>query len=127
MRKISLLLLQKSKKYIMACVMSDKEVNQGAFRTTLAKVWHVEVKVVFKEVGLNKFLIELKDVTDKKRILNGRPWAFDKNLINIQDCEGVDSLKEMQFQYEAFWIQCHDLPFAGMNASTGETLGNAMG
>ncbi|XP_040987632.1 uncharacterized protein LOC121235350 [Juglans microcarpa x Juglans regia] len=117
----------KSKHCFMLCVASDKEVNRGAFRSTMALVWQVEGKVVFKEVGRNKFLVELKERDDKKRIMQGRPWSFNKNLICIQDCEGFESWKVMKLQYEPFWVQCHDLPFAGMNANTSLNLGKAVG
>ncbi|KAF5443021.1 hypothetical protein F2P56_035618 [Juglans regia] len=93
----------------------------------MARVWQIEGKAVFKEVGRNKFLVELKEKADKKRIMQGRPWSFDKNLICLQDCEGHESWKEMQFQHEPFWVQCHDPPFAGMNANTGFNLGKSMG
>ncbi|XP_042958241.1 uncharacterized protein LOC122298932 [Carya illinoinensis] len=117
----------KSKLCIMVCLISDKETNRGALMGTLPKIWNAEGKIVFKEVGRNKFLVEFKSRSDKIRVLNGRPWSFDKSLLCIQDCEGAKSIKEMQFCFEPFWIQCHDMPFAGMTASMGQKLGSSLG
>ncbi|KAF5458418.1 hypothetical protein F2P56_022445 [Juglans regia] len=103
-------------------VLADKEANTGALRNTLSRVWQIEGKAVFKEVGRNKFLVECKKVEDKKRIMKGRPWSFDKNLVCLQDCEGFRSWMDMRFKKEPFWIQCHDLPFAGMNYNTSVNL-----
>lgn len=117
----------KSKHCFMMLVVADKEVNKGALKSTLSRMWQVEWKAVFKEVGRNKFLVEFKVVAEKKRIMKGRPWSFDKNLVCLQDCERFESWKDMKFQQEPFWIQCHDLPFAGMNYNIGVNLGKALG
>ncbi|XP_042972822.1 uncharacterized protein LOC122304628 [Carya illinoinensis] len=117
----------KSKLCLMICLISDKETNRGALMNTLPKIWNAEGRVAFKEVGRNMFLVEFNTKTDKTRVMNGRPWSFDKCLLCIQDCEGAKSVKDMQFCNEPFWIQCHDMPFAGMSVSMGERLGNSLG
>ncbi|KAF5459069.1 hypothetical protein F2P56_023057 [Juglans regia] len=119
--------VSKSLHCFMMCVVADKEVNRGALRSSLARMWQLDRKVIFKEVSKNLVLVELKERADKRRIMQGRPWSFDKNLLCIQDCEGYESWKEMSFQYKPFWVQCHDLPFAGMNANTGLKLGQLVG
>ncbi|KAF5475234.1 hypothetical protein F2P56_007064 [Juglans regia] len=121
------LFLSKSKLCLMICLIADKEMNRGALTNTLSKVWQVEGLVAFKEVGRNKFLVEFKRRTDKTRVLNGRPWSFDKSLVCIEDCEGAKSIKKLHFRHEPFWIQCQDIPFAGMSASMGEKLGSSLG
>ncbi|CAI9778772.1 unnamed protein product [Fraxinus pennsylvanica] len=123
----TLLSLEKSKQCIAFSVISDREVNRGALKNTMMKVWQVEGKAAIKEVGWNKFLIELKRADDKRRIMNGRPWSFDKQLICVQDCEEAISIKDILFNKEAFWVQCHDLPFAGMNQKTGHEIGARLG
>ncbi|CAI9767814.1 unnamed protein product [Fraxinus pennsylvanica] len=122
-----LLSLEKSTQCIAFSVISDRKVNRGALKTTMLKAWQVERKAVIKDVGRNKFSIELKRVDDKKRIINGRPLSFDKQLICVQDCEKAISIKDISFNEEAFWIQCHDLPFAGMNQKTGNEIGSLLG
>lgn len=76
--------VSKSQYCFMMYVVSDKEANRGALRSSMARVWQVERNVVFKEVGKNLFLVELKERADKRRIIQGRPWSFDKNLFCIQ-------------------------------------------
>ncbi|KAG7967887.1 hypothetical protein I3843_08G123100 [Carya illinoinensis] len=89
--------VEKSKYYLMICVISDREANKGAFRSTMTRVWQVEGKAIIKDVGWNKFLVEFKEVADKRRILKGRPWSFDKSLLCMEDCEGYSSIKQMKF------------------------------
>ncbi|CAI9786901.1 unnamed protein product [Fraxinus pennsylvanica] len=57
----------------------------------------------------------------------GRPWSFDKSLLCLHDCENVDNLKEIAFNEEVFWVQCHDLPFASMTQKMGCALGERLG
>lgn len=83
-------------------MMAKKEINRGALKNTLNRVWQTEGKSRLSEMGRNAFLIELSDLVDKRRIMHGRPWSFDKFLICLQDCEGIISPKDMQFSWEPF-------------------------
>lgn len=67
-------------------MVAEKETNKGAFKET--KVWKTERSLTFKEVGRNKFLIEFQTTTEKNRVLLGRPWSFDRNLVCLQEFEG---------------------------------------
>ncbi|CAI9770975.1 unnamed protein product [Fraxinus pennsylvanica] len=119
--------VEKRAKCIAFKVLVDREVNKGALKNTLLQLWQLEGKGVIKEVGRNTFLLELVRVSDKKRIMAGRPWSFDKSLLCLHDCENVNNLKEIAFNEEVFWVQCHDLPFAGMTQKTGCALGERLG
>lgn len=70
---------------LVTLVVSKKEVNKGAFKATMAKVWQSEGNLTFKDIGRNKFLIECSNMAVKKRILLGQPWSFDRNLLSVQD------------------------------------------
>lgn len=39
---------------------------------------------------------------DIERVLNGKPWSFDKNLICIQEFDSNTPLNEMNFSHEHF-------------------------
>ncbi|XP_042952206.1 uncharacterized protein LOC122289287 [Carya illinoinensis] len=118
---------EKSKRCLAVLVITEKEVNKGAFRATMSKAWQVIGRVTFKDLGQNKFLVEFQSALEKTRVLKSRPWTFDRFLVNIQDCESCLTPKDLSFSKENFWIQLHDLPFAGMNKTIGEKLGATMG
>ncbi|KAF5453769.1 hypothetical protein F2P56_023489 [Juglans regia] len=123
----ALISIEKSKKCLAAHVVADKEVNRGALRTTMSKVWKVEGQVSFKELGCNKFLVEFQNPLEKNRVLSERPWSFDRYLICLFNCEDCLAPRDIFFNEEPFWVQLHDLPFAGMNRTMGERLGAAAG
>jgi hypothetical protein len=50
--------------------------------------WHVYGVVgimIFGEVQDNVWLFEFTDVDDKNRVLDGRPWSFDQQILILND------------------------------------------
>ncbi|CAI9769566.1 unnamed protein product [Fraxinus pennsylvanica] len=119
--------VEKRAKCLAFRVLADPEVNKGALKTIMLQIWQLEGKAVIKEIGRNTFLLELIRVSGKKRILSGRPWSFDEFLLCLHDCERVNTIKEIGFTEEVFWVQCHGLPFAGMTQNTGQAIGEHLG
>jgi hypothetical protein len=58
----------------------------------------------FKMMGDNLFLIHFESQWDKERVLEGRPWTFERQLFLVEDFDGHLSLEEMKFEYAAFWV-----------------------
>ncbi|XP_042980067.1 uncharacterized protein LOC122310252 [Carya illinoinensis] len=112
---------------LLASILNDRTANREAFKSTMAKVWNTFGWITFKEFGPNKFLLEFQLLSDKQKVLHGRPWSFDRHLICLKDFESDLSPNEVQFITEPFWVQAHNLPFAGMNRQLGEKIGEAIG
>ncbi|KAF5458477.1 hypothetical protein F2P56_022503 [Juglans regia] len=109
----------KGKRCLLIMINADRVVNRQAFRTTMSKVWRSEGWFQFKDVGENRMLVEFQHERDKDKVLQGRPWSFDRNLICIQELDGQVPLKEITFNRELFWVQAHDLPLACMTREIG--------
>lgn len=88
-------------------------------RLAMTKLRNPEGWISFKEEGNNKYLVEFHQGMDIERVLNGRPWYFDRNLNCIQELDTNTSPDEMNFNYETFWIQVHGLPFTAMTYEGG--------
>ncbi|XP_042950139.1 uncharacterized protein LOC122282255 [Carya illinoinensis] len=112
---------------VVGRILSEKGVNNEAFRNTIAQVWRLEGWVRFKDLNDQCFLIEFQKVQDKEKVLSGRPWCFDRNLLTLQEVDAKTSINATQFRFEPFWVQCHNLPLAAMNEDIGEKLGNCIG
>ena len=54
-------------------------------------------------------LFTFEDELDAEQILLGAPWSFDKYLVALCRYETDQSIKEIQFNMAAFWVQVHDL------------------
>ncbi|XP_042990668.1 uncharacterized protein LOC122317666 [Carya illinoinensis] len=112
---------------LLAKIFNDRTANREAFRTTMSKIWNTEGWLTFKDLETNVYLIEFQLVSDKEKVLLGRPWSFDRHLVCMKEFEGLLSLSEVRFDSEPFWIQVHNLPFAGMSKEMGILVGSVIG
>ncbi|XP_042974643.1 uncharacterized protein LOC122306275 [Carya illinoinensis] len=119
--------LQRRKHCIVGGVLTKKDINSEAFRSTMSQVWRLEGWVKFKELGDHKFLIEFQLLVDKEKVLGGRPWFFDRNLVSFLEMDEDDSLNAIRFQFEPFWVQLHGLPWGAMTEEVGIHLGLSVG
>jgi hypothetical protein len=105
----------------------ERRVNKEAFRTVMTRLWRIAGTVVFKEVQENIWVFEFSDRDDKGRILAGRPWSFDRQIIILNELDGNVPPSQMQFTHSPFWVQVHDLPLVCMNISVGTKIGESLG
>lgn len=107
---------------LFAYILSDKNANREAFKSTMAKVWNLAGWLTFKDLDPNKFLLEFQMLLDKKKVLQGRSWSFDRHIIYLKEFEGELSPSKVSFTSEPFGVQVHNLPFASMNEHLGKKI-----
>jgi hypothetical protein len=61
------------------------------------------------------------------RIMEGRPWLFDGNLVALAEFNGLTPPAKLNFDNAAFWIRIYNLPLACMGKVTGEKIGSSVG
>jgi hypothetical protein len=69
----------------------------------------------------------LKVLGDKTRIMEGRPWLFDGNLITLTEFDGTTPPLAMNFDFESFWVRMYNLPLACMGKETCWKIGASVG
>ncbi|XP_042983301.1 uncharacterized protein LOC122312703 [Carya illinoinensis] len=119
-------LVAKGKRCLLIQVNADRVVNKQAFKTTMSKVWKSDGWIQFKELGDNKMLVEFQQERDKEKVLRGRSWSFDRNLVCLQEVDGKSSLWDVVFSTELFWVQAHEMPMACMTRDIGKQLFSGM-
>jgi hypothetical protein len=72
-------------------------------------------------------LIDFEHEWDKVRIMEGRPWTFDGNLVSLADFDGITPVDELEFEKAAFWIRMYKLPLACMSKAMGFRIGASVG
>ncbi|XP_042948681.1 uncharacterized protein LOC122281342 [Carya illinoinensis] len=112
---------------IIGRILSERGVNNEVFRSTMSQIWRLEGWVHFKDMNEQCFLIEFQSKKDKDKILSGRPWCFDRNLLTIQEVDESLSINVVNIQYEPFWVQCYNVPLAAMNEEIGIQIGENIG
>ncbi|KAL5809465.1 hypothetical protein ACOSQ3_030156 [Xanthoceras sorbifolium] len=78
-------------------------------------------------MGNNLFVFRFNCMLDRKRVLEGGPWTFDKQLLVLKEASGVGRVTEVDFSWSHFWIQLHNLPLVCMGKEVGLYLGGKIG
>jgi hypothetical protein len=114
-------------KCLVGKVWADKLVNKEAFQSVMSNVWRTAGGVKFKDLKDNIWLFEFTDQVDKKRVMEGRPWSFDRQIIVLNEFDGSIPPSQLEFNHSPIWIQVHDMPLICMNKSVGTKIGNSLG
>jgi hypothetical protein len=104
-----------------------KRVNKEVFKEVLTRVWRTMRGVVFKELDANIWLFEFKEEDDRRRVLDGRPWSFDCQIIVLNEFNGRTPPTQMAFKQSPFWVQIHDMPLLCMTKGIAVKIGESMG
>ncbi|XP_059429026.1 uncharacterized protein LOC132162821 [Corylus avellana] len=104
-----------------------KKVNKDAFKTVLSRIWRTLGGVIFKELDDNIWLFEFEDVDGLRRVLEGRPWSFDRHILVLNEFNGSTPPSQMAFTHSPFWVQIHDMPLLCMTKGVGTRIGESMG
>lgn len=112
---------------LIGMIGTDRKINREAFKTVLSRIWRTAGPVVFKEVQNNVWVFEFVECDDKRRVLEGRPWSFDRHILVLKDFDGSIPPSQMQFSHSPFWIQVHDMPLLCMNKAVGSKIGESLG
>uniref|UniRef100_A0A803MN58 DUF4283 domain-containing protein n=1 Tax=Chenopodium quinoa TaxID=63459 RepID=A0A803MN58_CHEQI len=89
-------------------------------------LWRLTDNVAICMIETNLFVIQFFDEADKVQVLEGRPWAFDNQLLLLQELIGDDQPSEMSFQFSPFWIMVLNVPFSRRNPRSSDSFGGFM-
>lgn len=73
------------------------------------------------------FIFKFAFEADKRRVLSGGPWHFERALIVLTEPSGIGEITKQSFTHSAFWIQFHNVPIGCMEQGTIRVLGEALG
>jgi hypothetical protein len=121
--------IEKGERCLVGRIGEEKKVNKEAFKTVLSQIWRTVRSVTFKEIQDNVWVFEFENVyvDDKKRVMGGRPWSFDWQIIVLNDFDGSVPPALMKFTHSPFWIQVHDMPLIYMNKGVGSEIRESLG
>lgn len=63
---------------LFALIIADKTINKEAFKSTTSRIWKSEGWIQYNEVGENRYLVKFQNEEDRKRVIIGRLWSFDR-------------------------------------------------
>jgi hypothetical protein len=55
----------------------------------MLRAWQPFGGVSFRTLGENMFLIEFENGWERSKVMEGRPWVFDGNLVSLAYFDGL--------------------------------------
>jgi hypothetical protein len=95
-------------------LIADRFVAKEVLRAPLLRAWKPTGSVSFRDLGDNIFLADFEHEWDKSRILEGRSWLFDGNLVSLSEYDRLTPPSQMEFDKASFWMRMYILPLACM-------------
>lgn len=122
---------EKGSRAIAGCLVGKillaRGVNREGLKVALHQAWRIVSEFKIESLRSNIFMFKFSLEADKKRVLNGGPWHFDRALIVLQEPSGIGSIKKQSFSHASFKIQIHNVSLMCMDASIIRELGSRVG
>jgi hypothetical protein len=93
----------------------------------MSRLWKTLGPVKFKELNDNMWLFEFTFEFDKRPVLDGRPWLFDRCVLVLKEMDDNIPPLHMDFNHALFWVHVHDMPFLCMTREVGLRIGALLG
>ena len=112
---------------IIGKLLSDRFVSKEILKKEMVWWWKPSGWLTFKVVGKNMFLLEFEYHWEKARVLEGKPWFFERSIFSVADFDRVTALTTIKFEKVPFWVRMFDLPHSCMGADIGHHIGSTVG
>ncbi|KAL2935792.1 Gag polyprotein [Bienertia sinuspersici] len=85
--KVSLMLVGK--------LLTNRPINYEAMKKTFRSIWRLKEGMAVRMVEANLFVFQFSSVSDKEKVVQGRPWFFDNQLLLLKETKGDDQISEI--------------------------------
>ena len=67
-------------------------------------IWKPNKGVQITEIDDELYLVEFGDGRDRKKIMDMRPWSYEKQLVLLKGFEGEQVPKDISIKQSPFWV-----------------------
>ncbi|KAH9800887.1 CCHC-type domain-containing protein [Citrus sinensis] len=85
-------------------IMHQRGVNLEGLRSAMLQIWRTNKEVMIESLGSNIFMFKFAVEADKKRVMGGGPWHFDRALIVLTEPKGIGDIANQSFTHTSFWV-----------------------
>ena len=108
-------------------IMLTRGVNMEGLKATMQQAWRTIKEVKIESMGDNVFLFKFANEVERRRVLMGVPWHFDRALLVLVEPSSIGDIKKQSFTHTSFWVQIHNMPIMCMARETIKKLGERIG
>ena len=96
--------------FIAARFFTRRTISAEAIARTFKLVWHTKKGFEVRDMGNHRVMFVFTNEEDVARVMQGKPWSFDKHLVALKLVEKNTPIQNVIFDRMSFWIQVHDIP-----------------
>ena len=108
-------------------VLSRKGIMLEVLRKNIRMLWKPNKSLQLSVIEEELFLVEFEDAQDKRRVMEMRPWHYEKQLVLLLEFEGEQDPKDFVLKWSPFWVQIYNLPLKSRTRETGKAIGASLG
>ncbi|XP_021759597.1 uncharacterized protein LOC110724484 [Chenopodium quinoa] len=108
-------------------LITDRNYNLDAFKRTMTQAWSLARRVVIRVIGAKLFVFQFFHWKDREKVLEGRPWCFENNLLALSEVAGNEQPSDVMPMHSPFWVRLENLPFNRRSDNIVKTITTSMG
>ena len=112
---------------IAAKFLNKQAINMEVIAKTFTLLWRARDGFKMQSFGEHKILFTFEKKEDVERILDNKPWSFDKHLVVMNRYENVSSLQDIKFEKTKIWVQIHGISIKYMTIEATKKIGSVLG
>ena len=120
-------LLEECSLSLFGRLLSDRQQNLKALKSTLRSVWKMGSDLRIVEVGNNVLQFKFSSRYQMEWVERSGPWNFENNLLLLCRWRKGLSSANISFTHSPFWVQVWGLPFENMTEEVGRVIGSKIG
>jgi hypothetical protein len=82
----------------------EKQINREAFKSVMSRLWKWQGLWCSKRCLIIFSSLSSQRRNIKKRVMEGRPWSFDRQILVLNEFNGQCLAAKMEFITSSFWI-----------------------
>lgn len=90
-------------------------------------IWSYSKLLNYTLILENLWLFEFSEEGDRNRVLEGRPWSYDRTLLIVNEYDGKTPPSQLTFTHSPIWVQVHDMPLNVMNMGVRSKIKASLG
>ncbi|XP_057247549.1 uncharacterized protein LOC130589924 [Beta vulgaris subsp. vulgaris] len=108
-------------------MLTVRTYNFDPMKKTLNQIWAISRGALFRSIENGLFVVRFASKRDKDKVMAGRPWTFDQNLVMLQEIEDDIQPSEIVLKRCPFWVRLYNLPMRSRSESHIRMIGGSIG
>ncbi|KAK4435264.1 hypothetical protein Salat_0689700 [Sesamum alatum] len=108
-------------------LVSHRSVHFEALKSVLVQLIQATRGVSIRKISESRFCLLFNHIEDLRRVLDMRPWIFDRNLIVLRQLSPKEDPLSLNLDWCPFFVHVHDLPYRLRSIEIIRYIGGSLG